>query len=131
MSEKTKILSLHSGGQAPTTKVTAVPDSTLAVTLTVRQLKELVREMLLEERVKNGEVQPKLLYNTEEAARLLGVPETWLGRAARQGIVPCVRMGRYVRFTANNLESYIEKLKSEPERDMGAKQGSKRSRETV
>ena len=77
------------------------------------EIKDLVREVVHEELAtrKNGDQGPKLLYNTEEAAKLLGVPETWLGRAARQGIVPCVRMGRYVRFAANNLESYIEKLR--------------------
>ena len=95
------------------------------------EFRRIVREELREILNQNGNQEPKLLYNMKEAASLLSVPETWLGRAARQGLVPCVRMGHYVRFTANNLESYIEKLKSEPERDMGAKRGSKRKRETV
>lgn len=76
-------------------------------------LRRIVREELREILNQNGNQEPKLLYSTKEAASLLGVPETWLGRAARQGLVPCVRMGRYVRFTANNLESYIEKLGNE------------------
>ncbi len=95
------------------------------------EIKGLFREVLREEMAgQNGNQEPKLLYSTKEASHILGVPETWLGRAARQGIVPCVRMGHYVRFTANNLESYIEKLR-ETGWDMGAKRGSKRKRETV
>ena len=95
------------------------------------EIKGLFREVLREEMAgQNGNQEPKLLYNMKEAASLLTVPETWLGRAARQGIVPCVRMGRYVRFTANNLEAYIEKLRNETGPDMGAKRGSKRKRET-
>ncbi len=88
-----------------------INDSSLAVTLTVGQLREIVRVEILAAS-QNGNQEPKLLYNMKEAARLLGVPETWLGRAARQGLVPCVRMGHYVRFTANDLESYIEKLRN-------------------
>ncbi len=94
-------------------------------------LRNLIREEIKTAAGQNGNQEPKLLYNTEEAARLLGLPETWLGRAARQGIVPCVRMGHYVRFTANDLESYIEKLRNETGQDMGAKRGSKQKRETV
>ncbi len=75
------------------------------------EFRKIVREELREILNQNGNREPKLLYNMKEAASFLTVPETWLGRAARQGIVPCVRMGRYVRFTANNLESYIEKLR--------------------
>ena len=77
------------------------------------EFRRIVREELREILNQNANQEPKLLYSTKEAASLLGVPETWLGRAARQGLVPCVRMGRYVRFTANNLESYIEKLGNE------------------
>ena len=95
------------------------------------EFRRIVREELREILNQNANQEPKLLYSTKEAASLLGVPETWLGRAARQGLVPCVRMGHYVRFTANDLESYIKKLRNETGQDMGAKQGSKRKRETV
>ncbi len=93
-------------------------------------IRQAVREEVQAILRQNGNQEPKLLYNTKEAARILDMPESWLGSAARQGIVPCVRMGRYVRFTANNLESYIEKLRNETGQDMGAKRGSKRKRET-
>ena len=94
------------------------------------EFRRIVREELREILNQNGNQEQKLLYNMKEAASLLGIPETWLGRAARQGIVPCVRMGHYVRFTANNLESYIEKLRNETGQDMGAKVGSKQKGET-
>ncbi len=93
-------------------------------------LRRIVREEVQVILRQNGNQEPKLLYNMKEAASLLSVLETWLGRAARQGLVPCVRMGHYVRFTANDLESYIEKLRNESGQDKGAKRGSKRKRET-
>ncbi len=93
-------------------------------------LRRIIREEVQVILRQNGNQELKLLYNIKDAARLLDVPETWLGRAARQGIGPCVRMGHYVRFTANNLESYIEKLRSETGQDTGEKRGSKRKRET-
>jgi len=95
------------------------------------EVRRIVREELREILNQNGNQEPKLLYNMNEAASLLGVPETWLGRAARQGIVPCVRMGHYVRFTKNNLESYIEKLRNETGQDKGAKREGKRKLKTA
>jgi len=58
----------------------------------------------------NGNHEPKLLYDTEEAASLLGVPESWLAKAAREGTAPCVRMGHYVKFRPEDLNALIEKL---------------------
>ena len=78
------------------------------------EIKGLIREVLREEMAgQNGNQEPKLLYSTKEAAHLLGVPETWLGRAARQGLVPCVRMGHYVNFNPEDLKAFIEKLREE------------------
>ena len=76
-------------------------------------LRRIVREELREILNQNGNQEPKLLYNMKEAAHLLGVPETWLGRAARQGLVPCVRMGHYVNFNPEDLRAFIEKLREE------------------
>jgi len=61
----------------------------------------------------NENQQPKLLYTTKEAAKIIGVPRTWLARAARQGDISCVHMGHYVNFTLDNLKAFIEKIKAE------------------
>ncbi len=93
------------------------PNRNLAPGSALTALESWVRTLIREEiqaamgRTINEEV--KLLYNTKEAARLLGVPETWLGRAARQGLVPCVRMGHYVNFNPEDLREFIGKLRKE------------------
>jgi len=65
----------------------------------------------------NGNHEPKLLYNTKEAAYLLGVPETWLAKAAREGIAPCVRMGHYVQFSLEDLKALIVKKRLDKPQD--------------
>ncbi|HEX9262840.1 MAG TPA: helix-turn-helix domain-containing protein [Candidatus Binatia bacterium] len=50
--------------------------------------------------------KPKLTYTTAEAAEILNVPETWLATAAREGRVPCLRLGHYVRFKLADLENF-------------------------
>jgi excisionase family DNA binding protein len=71
-------------------------------------LEPWLREILREE-LKQEAPLPKLLYSTEEAAQILGVPKTWLGSAARTGVVPSVRVGHYVRFAIRDLEDFIRK----------------------
>jgi hypothetical protein len=43
------------------------------------------------------------LIDAKTAGELLGVPHTWLLREARRDAVPHVRLGRYVRFDADQL----------------------------
>jgi excisionase family DNA binding protein len=76
-------------------------------------LKQIIREALREElEALNGrQEKPKLLLNTREAADLLQVPESWLASAAREGKIPIVRVGHYVRFSVADLEEFIEKSK--------------------
>ena len=38
------------------------------------------------------------LVNVEEMARILGVPVSWLYQRTRLKTIPCVRVGKYVRF---------------------------------
>lgn len=47
---------------------------------------------------------PTRLLNAEQAAEQLGIPKTWLLAEARASRVPHVRLGRYVRFDAGELE---------------------------
>ena len=49
-----------------------------------------------------------LLYTAEQAAALLQVPVSWLRRKATARAVPCVFIGKHLRFSAHNLEMIIK-----------------------
>lgn len=51
------------------------------------------------------------LLDAREVAERLGVPETWVRESARSGAMPCVRLGRYVRFDLADVEAWIEECK--------------------
>jgi excisionase family DNA binding protein len=46
------------------------------------------------------------LIDANAAGELLGVPHTWVLREARADRIPHVRLGRYVRFDAGQLEEW-------------------------
>lgn len=50
------------------------------------------------------------LTATEAAARLRVTPQ-WLIRAARAGVVPSRKVGRYRRFTEADLEAYLDSVR--------------------
>lgn len=41
----------------------------------------------------------------------LGVPASWVRQSARSGAIPCVRLGRYVRFDLVDVEAWLEQCK--------------------
>jgi excisionase family DNA binding protein len=47
------------------------------------------------------------LLTAAEVAELLGVPVRWVRDAARNGLVPHVRLGRYVRFRREAVEAWV------------------------
>jgi excisionase family DNA binding protein len=51
------------------------------------------------------------LLDAVEVADRLGVPVSWVRESARSGAIPCVRLGRYVRFDLADVEAWIEKCK--------------------
>ena len=74
------------------------------------------------EKVSSGiksQPKPKLTLNTKEAAAILNVPETWLATAAREGRIPVVRIGHYVRFRPADLEAFTQSLKMPSEDKVG------------
>ena len=81
------------------------------VTLSVSELREIVREIVRAElaTANNGQGKDqgnfKLFYSTEEAAGMLGVEESWLAVRARAKEVPCKMIGRYRRFTIENINA--------------------------
>jgi excisionase family DNA binding protein len=51
------------------------------------------------------------LLDAKVIAERLGVPETWVRESARSGAMPCVRLGRYVRFDRADVEAWLEDCK--------------------
>ena len=51
------------------------------------------------------------LLDAKETAERLGVPESWVRESARSGAMPCVKLGRYVRFDLADVEAWIESCK--------------------
>lgn len=47
------------------------------------------------------------LLRPEEAAALLSVKTSWVYDAARTGKLPCLRVGRHIRFTRAMLEKWL------------------------
>ena len=51
------------------------------------------------------------LLDALEVAEWLGVPVSWVRESARSGAIPCVRLGRYVRFDLADVEVWLEACK--------------------
>jgi excisionase family DNA binding protein len=47
------------------------------------------------------------LLRADEAARLLSVRPSWIYEAVRTGQMPCLRIGRHIRFTQAMLEERL------------------------
>lgn len=47
------------------------------------------------------------LLDALQAAQLLNVRVSWVRDAAREGVLPCVRVGRHLRFTKVMLEDWL------------------------
>ena len=49
------------------------------------------------------------LLTPADAAGLLVVKTSWIYEAVRDGRLPCVRIGRHIRFLRSDLERFVEK----------------------
>jgi excisionase family DNA binding protein len=47
------------------------------------------------------------LLTADDVAAILQVPRTWVYRAAREGLLPSVPCGRYVRFHRDDIDAWI------------------------
>jgi excisionase family DNA binding protein len=54
------------------------------------------------------------LIDAKAASNLLGVPYTWLLAQARTGNIPHHRLGHYVRFDPDDLQTWLRETRSEP-----------------
>jgi excisionase family DNA binding protein len=62
------------------------------------------------------------LLNAGEVAELLSVPKTWVLESARSGALPCVRLGRYVRFDEADVRAWLDSCK-QPGRPVTLRRG--------
>jgi excisionase family DNA binding protein len=64
-------------------------------------------------RAEQDEIRPSIrpldgpLLRPEEAAELLAVKVSWVYDAARTVRLPCLRVGRHIRFTRGMLEDWL------------------------
>lgn len=47
------------------------------------------------------------LLTSQDAAELLSVRASWIYEAVRDGRLPCVRIGRHIRFLRGDLERWV------------------------
>lgn len=67
-----------------------------------------------------GAVVVSPLLDAKQAATLLNVPASWVAAEARAGRIPHVRLGRYVRFDADELQAWWRTRRQGPWRTTGA-----------
>jgi len=61
---------------------------------------------------KRSKCQDRLLLNSRETARTLGISERKLWTMTKEGEIPSLRLGRSVRYSTNALDRWIEKLQN-------------------
>jgi excisionase family DNA binding protein len=54
----------------------------------------------------------KLLYDVNEAAERLGLPISKVRQVAKSGALGCRRIGKYLRFAAEDLRVFVEQAKA-------------------
>ncbi len=72
-----------------------------------RQSKPTRAEQLVLDLATPAVARNEPLLGAAEAAGLLSVRVSWIYDAARCGRVPCVRIGRHVRFLRSDLERWV------------------------
>jgi len=60
-------------------------------------------------RVERGAIRPLdgPLLTPAQAATMLSVKTSWIYEAVRTGRLPCLRLGRHIRFTQTMLEEWL------------------------
>lgn len=50
------------------------------------------------------------LVDADALAQALALPRSWLMSQARQGKIPCIRKGKYVRFNIAEVEAALRRV---------------------
>lgn len=61
--------------------------------------------------MEKSETPVEKLVNVREMARILDVPVSWLYERTRLGTIPCIRIGKYVRFDPLEVLTFFRKQK--------------------
>ncbi|MCU1677892.1 MAG: hypothetical protein JWM93_2650 [Frankiales bacterium] len=69
---------------------------------------ELLADLVAERVAARAPADPRPLVNTETAAAFVDVAPSWLASQARNGLAPCRRLGKYVRFDLVELRAWID-----------------------
>jgi excisionase family DNA binding protein len=56
--------------------------------------------------VKEAQMADRLL-SVDDVAQRLGVPRSWVYQKAEAGVLPAFKVGRYIRFSGEALESWL------------------------
>ncbi len=94
-------------------------ESNMSLLLCPENLRQFCRDSFFLERNTNpGEPQlltvlPKLTYNKNEAAMILGVTVSTINWLLRKKLLPHHKIGKHVRFTLQDLLEYLKKSKVE------------------
>jgi len=83
------------------------PPSLLAEALRF-ELEEIVQGAVERALNGNGHHGGGQLLDAEKAGKRLDVPESWIRDMARQGELPCVHLGHYIRFKAEDLDQFVK-----------------------
>jgi excisionase family DNA binding protein len=86
--------------------------------LLLDSIRQVVRQEL--EAAAKSQSKAVLLFDTTQAAKILNVSQSWLSAAAREGRIPTVKLGHYVRFKPSDLEEFIEAQQGSDERKIQA-----------
>ena len=106
-----KIVKLHTDNQAPTLDG-RTKDSRMLVTLTLVELKDLIREAVREEISQNGHHEGDKLLTAKKAAEFLSVEKDWLYKHQKK--LPFSRkLGpKMLRFSYQGIQKYLATRKN-------------------
>ena len=84
-----------------------IQDSNPSGSLTVGQLKALVREEILMSI--NGGANLEPLLDAEDVAKILGVDTAYVYSLARDRKIPSVKLGKYRKFSSSQVKKWLDR----------------------
>ena len=69
------------------------------------------------------EVRVNKLIGVEEVAGLTSIPESTIRRMVTKGRIPCVRLGKHVRFDPEDISAWIDRNKVAAQADEAVERG--------
>jgi len=86
---------------------TSSHDSALAVSLTVGELRALIREEVHKSVNGNANLDP--LLDAEDVAKILGVDTAYVYSLARAKKIPSVKLGKYRKFSPCQIKKWLDR----------------------